>query len=223
MPGNAMLAAYLDHCVERGALRPMDTFVAARALLGSLRDVRAEQEVLGGAELRPISDEAVVETMSDLFLRGALPPRARGAERRAARRCASRRSIVPALARYRWLEWRDCPHRNGRRAPAGRARTRAPRAASRALGEELGGLYIKLCQVAGARADVFPPVFLRELGRFHDRVTPRPFAELAPTLERELGRPLDEVFARDRHGAASRRRRSRRFTARSSATARPSR
>ena len=76
MPGNTMLAAYLDHCVERGALRPIDTFVAARSLLGSLLTFVLSQEVLGGAELRPISDEAVVETVSDLFLRGALAPKA---------------------------------------------------------------------------------------------------------------------------------------------------
>ncbi len=63
-----------------------------------------------------------------------------------------------------------------------------------ALGEDLGGFFIKLCQIVGARADVFPPVFLRELGRFHDRVPPRPFRELAPLLVRELG-PLERVFA----------------------------
>src|SRR5215831_12821737 len=35
LPGNTLLAGYLDHCVARGALRPIDTFVAARSLLGS--------------------------------------------------------------------------------------------------------------------------------------------------------------------------------------------
>jgi AcrR family transcriptional regulator len=74
LPGNRLLAGYLDHCVARGALRPIDTFVAARALLGSLVTFVLSQEVLGGAELRPISDETVVETVSDLFLRGALAP-----------------------------------------------------------------------------------------------------------------------------------------------------
>lgn len=77
MPGNTLLAGYLDHCVARGALRPIDTFVAARSLLGSLLTFVLSQEVLGGAELRPISDEAIVETVSDLFLRGALAPAAR--------------------------------------------------------------------------------------------------------------------------------------------------
>src|SRR5215475_506841 len=78
LPGNQIVAAYLDHCVERGALRPMDTFVAARALLGSLVTFLLSQELLGGAELRPIADAAIVETISDLFLRGALAPGRRG-------------------------------------------------------------------------------------------------------------------------------------------------
>ena len=75
LPGNTLLAGYLDSCVARGALRPIDTFVAARSLLGSLLTFVLSQEVLGGAELRPISDEAIVETVSDVFLRGALPVR----------------------------------------------------------------------------------------------------------------------------------------------------
>jgi len=103
--------------------------------------------------------------------------------------------IGPALARYRWLEWRDARRGSADLAGWARAHERTARGFAR-VGEELGGIYVKLCQVAGARADVFPPVFIRELGRFHDRVTPRPFASLAPALERELGRPLGEVFAR---------------------------
>ena len=75
LPGNRMLAEYLDHCVERGALRPMDTFVAARALVGCLVMFMLSQNVLGGSELRPISDGAIVDTIAELFLRGALPPR----------------------------------------------------------------------------------------------------------------------------------------------------
>ena len=74
IPGNRLLAEYLDHCIARGALRPIDTYVAARALVGCLVMFMLSQNVLGGAELRPIPDEAIVDTISELFLRGALPP-----------------------------------------------------------------------------------------------------------------------------------------------------
>jgi AcrR family transcriptional regulator len=73
IPGNTLLAEYLDHCVARGALRPLDTFVAARALVGCLVMFLISQSVLGGDALRPISDQAIVETVTELFLRGALP------------------------------------------------------------------------------------------------------------------------------------------------------
>jgi AcrR family transcriptional regulator len=73
LPGNRLVAAYLDRCVERGALRPMDTFVAGRTLVGGLLTFLLSQEVFGAAELVPIADEAIVETVAGLFLHGALP------------------------------------------------------------------------------------------------------------------------------------------------------
>lgn len=60
---------------------------------------------------------------------------------------------------------------------------------------ELEGLFIKLAQVIGARQDVVPEPFSRLLGRFHDKVPPRPFAEIAQGAERSLGRKLDTVFS----------------------------
>lgn len=74
LPGNRALASYLEGCIERRALRPLDAFVAARTLVGSLVMFLLSQAVLGGSELRPIADDAIVETVSELFLRGALPP-----------------------------------------------------------------------------------------------------------------------------------------------------
>jgi hypothetical protein len=46
--------------------------VAALALVGSLVMFMLTQNVLGGEDLHPISDEAIVETITELFLRGAL-------------------------------------------------------------------------------------------------------------------------------------------------------
>jgi ubiquinone biosynthesis protein len=63
------------------------------------------------------------------------------------------------------------------------------------LATHLGGGFVKLGQVLGARRDFLPEPLVEPLRTLHDRVPPRPFAKLRPHVERELGRPLDEVFA----------------------------
>ena len=73
--------------------------------------------------------------------------------------------VGPALVSYRWLELRDAWRGSPDLAAWERVHESTAKGIAK-LGEELGGLSIKLCQVAGARADVFPPVFIRELGRF---------------------------------------------------------
>jgi cytochrome P450/predicted unusual protein kinase regulating ubiquinone biosynthesis (AarF/ABC1/UbiB family) len=100
---------------------------------------------------------------------------------------------LPAIASYRWLELRE---RLGRPAPVAawdRIHDRTARGLHD-LGIHLAGLFVKLCQVVGARADNFPEPYIRRLGRFHDAVPPRPFSEMRAQIEREVGRPLDEVF-----------------------------
>ena len=59
----------------------------------------------------------------------------------------------------------------------------------------LGGIPVKFAQIAGARGDLFPEPFVRRLRRYHDDATPRPSAELRPSLEEALGEPLETVFA----------------------------
>lgn len=59
----------------------------------------------------------------------------------------------------------------------------------------LAGAFVKAAQVLGARADFLPAPFIDRLSQFHDAVPPRPFAELAPLVERDLGRPLGAAFA----------------------------
>jgi ubiquinone biosynthesis protein len=59
----------------------------------------------------------------------------------------------------------------------------------------LAGAFTKAAQILGARADFLPAPFIEELSQFHDAVPPRPFETLAPLVERDLGRPLTEVFA----------------------------
>ncbi|MGI8553356.1 MAG: ABC1 kinase family protein [Dehalococcoidia bacterium] len=57
------------------------------------------------------------------------------------------------------------------------------------------GLLIKLGQLIGARPDIFPLEFVKELSQLHDRVPPRPYRTIAPMLRRELGRSPERVFA----------------------------
>lgn len=63
------------------------------------------------------------------------------------------------------------------------------------LATRLEGLPIKVCQFLGSRADILPREYVEVLSRLQDRVPPRPLATLLPHLRRELGRPVEEVFA----------------------------
>ncbi len=60
---------------------------------------------------------------------------------------------------------------------------------------ELRGLILKGCQFLGTRADVLPREYVKVLSRLQDRVPPKPFRVVRDTVERELARPLEEVFA----------------------------
>jgi predicted unusual protein kinase regulating ubiquinone biosynthesis (AarF/ABC1/UbiB family) len=60
---------------------------------------------------------------------------------------------------------------------------------------ELQGLILKAAQLLGSRPDVLPPPTIAVLARLQDRVPARPYAVVRRAVERELGRPLGEVFA----------------------------
>jgi predicted unusual protein kinase regulating ubiquinone biosynthesis (AarF/ABC1/UbiB family) len=60
----------------------------------------------------------------------------------------------------------------------------------------LQGLMIKIGQTIGSRPDIFPPEYVDVLSRLQDRVPPRPWSEIRPYIERELGTPIHEAFAR---------------------------
>jgi ubiquinone biosynthesis protein len=57
------------------------------------------------------------------------------------------------------------------------------------------GVIIKMCQAVATRSDVFPPPFVDRLKQCHDAVPPRPWRLIEETVERELGKPLDAIFA----------------------------
>jgi ubiquinone biosynthesis protein len=104
-------------------------------------------------------------------------------------------AVSRVLPRYLILLARD---RSGRFRTSEADWQRVHRIAAREMKRvalSLAGGFTKIAQIFGARADVFPAPFIEELSQFHDAVPPRPFATLAPQVERDLGRSLDELFA----------------------------
>lgn len=60
--------------------------------------------------------------------------------------------------------------------------------------EEMGPTFIKFGQILATRVDLFPPDWIREFEKLHDRVPPLPFDVLRPQLEEGLGAAVAEVF-----------------------------
>ncbi len=60
---------------------------------------------------------------------------------------------------------------------------------------ELGPTYIKMGQIISSGEGIFPPELVAEFRQLRDRVPPEPFASVRCTVEEDLGRPLESVFA----------------------------
>lgn len=98
-------------------------------------------------------------------------------------------TVLAAVFRYLWLQIRKPAQ-----ARWDRAHRKTGEAINR-LATGLGGAFIKVGQVIGARNDVMPASLVDPLRGLHDKVPPRPFATLRKHVERELGQPIEEVFA----------------------------
>ena len=59
---------------------------------------------------------------------------------------------------------------------------------------KLGPTFIKLGQLMSARADIFPEPYLRAISALQDQAPPDHPDQIIAVIERELGRPVDEVF-----------------------------
>lgn len=59
-----------------------------------------------------------------------------------------------------------------------------------------GVTFVKLGQTLATRPDLLPPEYVAELSTLHTEVPARPFAEVRGGVEHELGRPVEEVFAK---------------------------
>ncbi|HLB06036.1 MAG TPA: 2-polyprenylphenol 6-hydroxylase [Thermodesulfobacteriota bacterium] len=61
--------------------------------------------------------------------------------------------------------------------------------------EELGPTFVKLGQLMSTRADWFPDEWSMEFKKLQDKVPPFPFEQVRELVEKELGKPLEEVYA----------------------------
>ncbi|CAN6162832.1 unnamed protein product [Urochloa humidicola] len=60
---------------------------------------------------------------------------------------------------------------------------------------ELEGLWVKMGQYLSTRADVLPEPYINVLKQLQDSLPPRPLEEVRGTIEKELGKPMTDVFA----------------------------
>uniref|UniRef100_A0A8I6Z7C0 ABC1 atypical kinase-like domain-containing protein n=1 Tax=Hordeum vulgare subsp. vulgare TaxID=112509 RepID=A0A8I6Z7C0_HORVV len=60
---------------------------------------------------------------------------------------------------------------------------------------ELEGLWVKMGQYLSTRADVLPEPYIEVLKQLQDSLPPRPLEEVRGTIEKELGKPMSELFA----------------------------
>lgn len=61
--------------------------------------------------------------------------------------------------------------------------------------EELGPTFIKVGQILSTRPDLLPPDYISELEKLQDSVPAFEFDAVKQQIERELGQPLEELFA----------------------------
>ena len=125
-----------------------------------------------------------------LFPRRDQPPRTR-----LGRLVPLAATVIGLWLRWRWLRvlrWRhgheammDATHEFHLRAARAMVR--------RAIRQQ--GLIIKTCQFLGSRADILMEEYVETLSLLHDQVPPRPWAQMRPVIEQELGGRVDDLFA----------------------------
>lgn len=61
--------------------------------------------------------------------------------------------------------------------------------------EELGPAFIKFGQLLSSREDIFHPSFIEEMRMLRDKVKPVPLIEVMSSIEKSLGKKMDQVFS----------------------------
>lgn len=104
-------------------------------------------------------------------------------------------TIVWLWVRWRWLRLKRRVFGEQRMAEATHQfHLSAARAvARRAVRQQ--GLIIKTCQFLGSRADILMEEYVEVLSMLQDAVPPRPWRQMRPIIEAELGGRIEELFA----------------------------
>lgn len=74
LPINRLFASYLDDRIGVARADELNTLIAARGLIGMVLVNFLLQEILGGAELLDISEDELLDTVSEVFLHGVRGP-----------------------------------------------------------------------------------------------------------------------------------------------------
>jgi AcrR family transcriptional regulator len=70
LPGRYLLASYLETWMKKGKLKRLNPEAASQSLFGMLWYFLQSQELMGGKELAPLSDETICSTVTKIFLSG---------------------------------------------------------------------------------------------------------------------------------------------------------
>lgn len=106
--------------------------------------------------------------------------------------------LVVRYRRYAQLSRLAFRHRLGPSTRFGGSRRRSEEAvgqAIRAALQEAGGIFVKFGQVLSTRGDLIPPALAVELSLLQDQVMALPADLVRRTIEGELAKPIDVLFA----------------------------
>ena len=103
-------------------------------------------------------------------------------------------TVVLLWLRWRWLRIMRRVRRSDLPEHTARFHLGAARAVVRRAVRQQG-LIIKSVQFLGSRADILREEYVETMSLVHDSVPPRPWEEMQPFIERELGGSVDELYA----------------------------
>jgi ubiquinone biosynthesis protein len=102
------------------------------------------------------------------------------------------RYLVPTSTRLRCALVRGA--KECRRAVLGPEAAPPPEVRFRRAFERLGATFVKLGQILSTRPDLVPPQYIKEFAKLRDEVAPLPSGSAEQIVEKELGRPIKEIF-----------------------------